>query len=120
MQITHLRAVKQSNTLVCYTKIKKTKEFDDEALGLEFYPKRDIKFNVDIEDITIREEKEGKVLYLFSTAIRKRKGQFKRFIEKHLKEKELIDDYETSSLLKSEFKELLVTISKRKSYDMEN
>jgi hypothetical protein len=35
-------------------------------------------------------------------------------------EKELIDDYETSSLRKNEFTELLSTISKRTSYQLES
>jgi hypothetical protein len=60
MQITHLSNGKESDELLCYTKIKKTKEFEDESIGVDFYPKREGKFNIDIEDIMIGEDKGKK------------------------------------------------------------
>ena len=36
------------------------KEFEDESIGLEFYPNREMKFNVDFNNISIGEEKTKK------------------------------------------------------------
>lgn len=43
-----------------YTTIKKSTEFNDESLTDAFYPNREMKFNINMEDILILEEKESK------------------------------------------------------------
>ena len=56
----------------------------------------------------------GRVIYLFSTENRKRKGQLDKLIDKNLIDNKLIESYETKSLLKSEFNLILNELKQSK------
>lgn len=56
-----------------------------------------------------------KLIYMFSTTTRKRKGQLNKLIEKNLLGKKLIDDYRIEGLLKREFSESLDSLKAKKS-----
>jgi hypothetical protein len=60
LDIKHLSHTKDPDEILCYKRVKKIKEFEDESIGLEFYPNRETKFNVDFNNITIGEEKTKK------------------------------------------------------------
>jgi hypothetical protein len=59
-EINHLAHTDTPDEILCYSKIKKTEEFEDESIGLEFYPNREIKFNVDFNNISIGETESKK------------------------------------------------------------
>ena len=59
--------------------------------------------------------KQDRVLYLFSTAGRKRKGQLERLIEQSLNKKGLIEEYKVTGLLKSEFKVYLEQLKRKEN-----
>ena len=64
-------------------------------------------------DIYRFEDREKtKIIYLFSTATRKRKGQLNKLIEKKLVEKRLISSYKIEGLLKKEFSKILNDLKK--------
>lgn len=46
--------------ILTFTNIRKTEEFDDPVLSETFYPNRQVKFNVDMDDIVILNEKKAK------------------------------------------------------------
>lgn len=60
----------------------------------------------------------GRVVYLFSTFKRKRKGQLNKLIDKNLIDKKLIDGYKTISFLKNEFKSTLIELKKNKHFQL--
>jgi len=59
-----------------------------------------------------------KLVYLFSTINRKRKGQLDKLIEKNLINKKLIDKYKTISFLKSEFKQAVTVFKTDKKFKL--
>ena len=63
---------------------------------------------------------ESKIIYLFETNQRKRKGQLIKQIEKHLVEPGLITNYDTITFLKTEFKQYVETLKKKKSLNLVN
>ena len=73
-----------------------------------------IENNIDIILANIRSTSQvykfksgNKYIYLFSTSMRKRKGQLVKLIEKNLIKKEIIESYTVFALLKSEFHQYL-------------
>ena len=63
-------------------------------------------------------KEKSKIIYLFSTATRKRKGQLNKLIEKKLLEKKLINNYKIIGLLKKEFYGLLQTLKEKHSMEL--
>ncbi len=44
LNITHVSNIKSPDEILCYSKLKKTDEFEDESLQMDFYPTREEKF----------------------------------------------------------------------------
>lgn len=59
--------------------------------------------------------KKDKIIYLFSTKTRKRKGQIEKLIETNLLNSKLISDYNIKGLLKTEFNEYLEAFRNKNS-----
>jgi hypothetical protein len=60
LNITHVSNIKSPDEILCYSKLKKTDEFEDESLQMDFYPTREEKFNINFDDIKIGDEKNKK------------------------------------------------------------
>jgi hypothetical protein len=60
VSLTHVADINKPDEILCYSKLKKTDEFEDENLAMDFYPTREEKFNVNFEDIIIGEEQTKK------------------------------------------------------------
>ena len=60
-------------------------------------------------------ESEKKLIYLFSTERRKRKGQLIKLVDQLIKEKNLIKRYEIDTLLKTEFIKCVEELKKKES-----
>jgi len=59
-----------------------------------------------------------KIIYMFSTATRKRKGQLNRLVEKNLLSKKLIEEYRIEGLLKKEFNEVLSDLRRKENFKL--
>ena len=60
LNITHVSNIKSPDEILCYSKLKKSDEFEDESLQMDFYPNREEKFNINFDDIKIGDEKNKK------------------------------------------------------------
>lgn len=63
-------------------------------------------------------QSNNKFIYLFSTYQRKRRGQLNKLIEKNLLKNSLIENYETTLCLKSEYKEIINELKNRKNTEL--
>jgi len=61
MSVKHLGdAAKNPDEFLIYKNVRNIREFEDDTIGMEFYPKRETKFNVNFENIKIGNEKGKK------------------------------------------------------------